>query len=499
MTPSAAFDAFCNAWAKGDSEAIGKLFADNGVFNVPIIAKPAVGRAAVEKQVRVLSHSQKDVSTRVLSSVEKGNIGYFEGAFEAAVIGAGGKIDGSPVRTDFRFLAVVEMENGKIARLTEYFDRRPLYPEERQRAYMLNRRTPYWQKTVDAECLEWSVYNNMHFPVRYSRMPYEDYAALLEDVTLWDVGLERQTQIKGPDALAFFDHLSCRDMSNMAVGDCMYALICHDSGLLMADPVCFRPFEDTIWLSHGNADLTFWARGIAMGSNWRVDVTEPDIAPVQVQGPLAREVLDPITEADLGKLGNYKCVVTKVAGYDAVVSRTGWSGGFGYEVLPFDSTINGPAVWDAIVEAGEPYGLKITGPNWPRAVERGVTDFNYYMGSGINPFEDVASKFVHLDKPVDFVGKAALTKIKQEGVKRHSVGLLIDEEVPRLEWFWDLQDQKGRKGLVRWAAHSFALNKSAAIAVVDINIKKGDRVTIDSPYGTLHAEVTTLPFVKKAS
>ncbi|RRH93639.1 glycine cleavage system protein T [Mesorhizobium tamadayense] len=499
MTPTAAFQAFCNAYAAGNYDAMAALFTDDGVFDAPNIEKPAAGRDAIRKQLRILSHAQKDVSTTIRNSVDAGDKGYIEASFEAAVVGAGGKINGAQVRTDFHLVAAVEMRDGQILRLTEHFDRRPLYPEERQRMWMFNRRTPYWQKTVDAECQEWTVYNNMHFPTIYSRMPYEDYAALVEDVTLWDVGLERQTQIKGPDALAFFDYLSCRDMSKMAVGDCMYALICHDDGTLMADPVCFRPFDDTIWLSHGNADVTFWARGIAMNSKWDVDVSEPDIAPMQVQGPLAQEVLDPITEANLNDLKNYKCVVTKVAGYDAVVSRTGWSGGFGYEVLPLVSSVDGPAIWDEILKAGEPYGLKVTGPIWQRAIERGVTDFNYYMGSGINPLEDVASKFVHLDKPVDFVGKEALKKIKAAGVKRHSVGLFIEAEVPRLEWFWSLRDDKGRVGEVRWAAHSFALNRSLGIAIVDSEIKVGDRVTIETPYGKLAAEVTTIPFVSKSS
>lgn len=499
MTPTSAFEAFLKAYSNGDHESMAALFADDGVFDAPNIAKPAQGRAAVQKQLRVLSHSQKNVSTTIRNAIDQGDTGYIEASFEAAVIGGGGKIDGAEIRTDFHFVAVVEVSDGKIVRLTEYFDRRPLYPEERQRMWMFNRRTPYWQKTVDAECMEWSVYNNMHFPTIYSRLPYEDYAALVEDVTLWDVGLERQTQLKGPDALAFLDYLSCRDMSGMAVGDCRYGLICHDNGLLMADPVCFRPFEDTIWISHGNADVTFWARGLALNSDWRVDVTEPDVAPMQVQGPLAREVLQPITDAKLEDLKNYTCVVTKVAGYDAVVSRTGWSGGFGYEVLPLASSVDGPAIWDAILQAGEPYGLKVTGPIWHRAIERGVTDFNYYMGSGINPLEDVAAKFVHLDKPVDFIGKEALKKIKAEGVKRHSVGLFIEGDVPRLEWFWDLADDKGREGQVRWAGHSFVLNRSIGIGIVDNRIAVGNKVTITTPYGEMQAEVTTLPFVKKAS
>lgn len=498
MTPTSAFDAFCRAFKKGDHVAMAELFAEDGIFEASSLDKPARGRDAVQKQLRILSHAQKNINIEIRVAIDHGDTGYIECAYEAAVVGAGGKIDGSPIRADFRFVAVVQMAGDLISRLTEHFDTRPHHPEERQRMWMFNRRTPYWDATVKAGCMEWTVYNNMHFPTLYGRMPYEDYAALLEDVTLWDVALERQTQLKGPDALAFLDYLSCRDMSSMQVGDCMYALICHDDGKLLADPVCFRPWEDTIWLSHGNCDLTLWPRGIAMNSDWNVDVTEPDVAPMQIQGPRALDVLDPICDASLSELKNYKCVATKVAGQDAVVSRTGWSGGFGFEVLPLSSE-RGLELWDAILEAGEPHGIKVTGPIWHRAVERGVTDFNYYMGSDINPLEDVAAKFVHLDKNVDFVGKKALTKIKAEGVKRHSVGLFIESEVPRLEWFWDLKDAKGNTGIVRWVAHSFELDRSIAIAIVDNNITTGDTVEIETPYGLMKGEVTTIPFVKRAS
>ena len=157
----------------------------------------------------------------------------------------------------------------------------------------------------------------------YSRTPYEDYCALLEGVTLWDVALERQTKLKGPDAHAFLDYLCCRDMSVMEVGDYRYALVCDENGMMMCDPVVLYPWKDTIWLSHGNTDLTLWARGIVMGSDWNIEVSEPDVAPLQVQGPFALKTLSKICPASLAKMKNYTCLVTKVDGQDCVVSRTG--------------------------------------------------------------------------------------------------------------------------------------------------------------------------------
>ena len=498
MTPTQAFEAYCTAFVNGDHIAMADLFTEDGVFEASSIEKPLKGKEELRSQLRIIAQSSKNISTDIRVAIESGSTGHFEGAYEAEIIGTGGKIDGSPHRIDFKFVAVVEMQDSKIARLTEIYDTRPFHPEERQRMWNINRRTPYWNKTVDAKCKEWSVYNNMHFPMIYSRTPYEDYCALLEGVTLWDVALERQTQLKGLDAHAFLDYLCCRDMSVMEVGDCRYALVCDENGKMMCDPVVLYPWKDTIWLSHGNTDLTLWARGIVMGSDWNIEVSEPDVAPLQVQGPSALKTLSKICPASLLNMKNYTCLVTQVAGQDCVVSRTGWSGGFGFEVYPLSSD-RASELWDAIMEAGNEFGIKVTGPVIHRAIERGVTDLNYYMNSNMNAFEDTGGKLVNIDKPADFIGKKALQNIDASGVKRHSVGLLFEGDVPRLEWFWEMNNGNGYAGEVRWAIYSFELGQYIGIAVVDNGIGIGDQVFVSHPNGVCRAEITTIPFVKRSA
>jgi len=498
MTPATAFNAYCDAFAAGDHLAMASLFTEDGVFEAPSLDQPIRGRENLESQLRIISNSSKNIQTQVKVALETGERGHFEGCYEAEIIGTGGKLDGSPHRIDFKFVAIVEMRDGKIARLAEIFDTRPLHPEERQYVWAMNRRTPYWDGTVAAKCKEWSVYNNMYFPMIYSRTPYEDYCALLEGVTLWDVGLERQTQLKGPDAHVFLDYLCCRDMSDMQVGDCRYALICDDKGMMMGDPVVLWPTADTIWISHGNTDITLWARGIVMGSDWEVEVSEPDVAPLQIQGPLALDVMRKICAADLEAMKHYTCIVTEVAGQSAVVSRTGWSGGYGFEVYPYSSA-RALELWSAILDAGEEFDIKVTGPIIGRALERGVTDSGYYNNSGMNPLEDLGARLVDVDKPADYIGKQALQEIQRDGVKRRSVGLLFDADVPRLEWFWDLSDARGNPGLVRWAAYSFALQQYIGIALVDRQVEIGEMLSIEHPRGNCRAQVTQVPFVERSA
>lgn len=497
LTPASAFEAYCDAFARGDHLAMADLFTDDGVFEASSLDAPIRGKSNLAAQLRIIANACRDIHTDVRIAIEHGERGHFEGSYTAEIIGTGGKLDGSPHRIDFKFVAIVEMLEGKISRLIEIFDTRPLHPEERQRVWTLNRRTPYWDGTVTAKAKEWSVYNNMYFPMIYSHTPYEDYAALLEGVTLWDVGLERQTQLRGANAHAFLDYLCCRDMSDMQVSDCRYSLVCDDHGKMMCDPVVLWPSEDIIWLSHGSVDLTLWARGIVHGSDWDVEVCEPDVAPLQIQGPLSLKVMLKLCNADLEGMKNYSCIIADVAGQSAVVSRTGWSGGYGFEVYPFSSD-RAMELWQAILDAGEEFAIKVTGPIVNRAIERGVTDTCYYSNSDMNALEDLGARLVDLDGETDFIGKQALLKIREQGVKRHSVGLLFQEKVPRLEWFWDLRDSRDNPGEVRWATYSFELQRYIGIAVVDKQVEIGELLDIDHPDGKCQAVVCKVPFIDRA-
>jgi aminomethyltransferase len=178
---------------------------------------------------------------------------------------------------------------------------------------------------------------------------------------------------------------------------------------------------------------------------------------------------------------------------DAVISRTGWSGGLGFEIFPLSSECAMP-LWNALMQAGGAHGLMVTGPNVFRAVEKGITDTAYYSNSGMNPYEAGHGRLVDLDKG-EFIGRQALRKVAAEGAKRKTVGLLIDGELPNLEWYWPLKDKHGNAGEVRWAVYSFELHRNIGIAVADASLELGDVVQISHPAGTTQATVSEVPFV----
>jgi len=495
MTPRQALQTYCDAFAAGDIATIAGLFAQDAVVDLPLVGPRITGHAHIMQEVATAVRGLKDIRVEIGTAIGGEDDLIAEGAFWSELVGAGTRVDGTPERADFRFVAVLEMADGKITRLSEYLDTKPVKPWERQRIVPTSvRRSPYWDGSIAAGAVEFMAYNRTTFPMIYDRTPYEDYVALTERVTMWDVGCERQAQIKGPDALAFADYLVARDISKLAVGACRYSFVCDPEGQILCDPVILRPWEDTVWLSHGDVDLHLWARGLATNSGFDVEVSEPDVAPLQIQGPLCVEMLRPIVDAPIDDMKFYRCVVTRVAGIEAVVSRTGWSGALGFEIYPTSSD-RAMELWNALLEAGEPHGLLVTGPNVHRAVEKNVTDTAYFTNSGMNPFEAGGEHLVNLDRG-DFVGRDALLAIRDAGVQRRTVGLFIEGDLPRLEWFWPMTDAAGKEGTVRWAMHSFALDHSVGIALVDAAVSTGDTVTVHHPLGSVKAQVTTLPFVE---
>lgn len=496
MTASTAGDllrAYCNAFQRRAEADIAGLFAEDAVLDLPLLDSRVVGKSSIQAEIGTAIRGLKNIQIILENTIESDTEAFAEGIFCADHIGIPPLVDGTPNRLDFRFVAAVTAANGKIARWTEYFDTKPLKPRERTHLYPISRRSAYWEGAVKAGVSEFMVYNHTYMPLIYHHSPAEEYVALTERVTLWDVGGERQTQIRGRDAVRFAQLLTTRDLSKLMIGDCKYTLACDPRGKILCDPVLLYPWENVVWLSHGDVDLTLWASGLAINSGLQVEIDEPDVQPVQVQGPKSLDMLRRLVQAPLDGLGFYKCVVTKVAGIDAVVSRTGWSGGLGFEIFPL-SSVHAMPLWDALVEAGRPYGLMVTGPNVFRAVEVGVTDTAYYSNSGMNPFEAGHGRLVDLEKG-EFIGREALRKVAAEGARRKTVGLFIEGEVPNLEWYWPLEDEQGNPGEVRWSVHSFQLGRNIGIAVVDSALKLGDAVHISHQTGVTQATVTAVPFV----
>jgi glycine cleavage system aminomethyltransferase T len=285
------------------------------------------------------------------------------------------------------------------------------------------RKSPFFEKTLEAGCSAYDIYNHMYLPGYYGD-PVEEYWALLSGVTIWDVAVERIVEITGPDASAFTNMLTCRDLTNCAVGQGKYVLITAEDGGIINDPVLLRVEENRWWLALADSDAGLWARGVAAAFGMNVTVREPEIYPVQVQGPRSKEVIRALFGGAVAELRYYWTAEAELDGIPVVVSRTGWTGEVGYEVYLRDP-VRGGDLWDRIIEAGRPYDIRPIAPCEARRIEAGIFNYGSDMTIANNPFEVSGLERLVEPQEADYIGKTALEEIRTRGVSRKLVGLEV--------------------------------------------------------------------------
>ena len=358
------------------------------------------------------------------------------------------------------------------------------------------RKSPYFEASRRAGCTHYSVYNHMYYPVQYGD-PLEADRRLVEGVTLWDVAVERQVEISGPDARRFVEMLTPRDLSNCAVGQCKYVVLTAADGGVLNDPVLLRLREDCYWLSLGDNDILLWAQGLAIGMGFDVDIHEPDVSPLQVQGPKSRDVMISLFGSWVADLPYYWLREIEMDGIPVVVARTGYGGELGYEIYLRDSRY-GEQLWDKIMAAGEVYDIG-PGASSPRRIEAGIMSYGADITRNDNPFHVGMDRLVNLDKDVNFIGKDALIRAKRDGIDRKLIGVEIDidpkEDVPTERW--PVVDDRGNPiGEVRSRAMSLRLAKYIGYAMVPIELTPaGTRVRLEGEWASAAAIVVSLPFV----
>ena len=251
------------------------------------------------------------------------------------------------------------------------------------------RRSPFFEKTLEAGCSAYDIYNHMYLPGYYAD-PIEEYWALLNGVTVWDVSVERIVEITGPDATAFTNMLTCRDLTKCAVGQGKYMLVTAEDGGIVNDPVLLRIEENRWWMALADSDAGLWARGVATHAGMDVKVREPEVYPVQVQGPKSPDVMRTIFGPAIDDIKYYWTLTTEVDGIPVVISRTGWTGEVGYEVYLRDPSRGGD-LWDRLMDAGKPHDIRPIAPCEARRIEAGIFNYGSDMTITDTPFHVWAS------------------------------------------------------------------------------------------------------------
>ena len=285
------------------------------------------------------------------------------------------------------------------------------------------RKSPFFKSTLNEGCAGFSVYNHMYIPRNFGD-PVQNYWNLVNEAILCDVSVERQVQIEGPDAHKFVQMLTPRNLSNIYIGQCKYVLIVNDEGGIINDPVLLKIAEDKFWLSIGDSDVLLWAKGVKVNSKLNVKITEPDVSPLQLQGPKSLTIMKAIFGGWIEEIKYYHHKEYIFEGIPLIISRTGWSSEFGFEIFLRDKTC-GDLLWEKIMNIGRPLGLHPGHTSTIRRIEGAMLSYVADMDMDINPFELGLDRLVDLEMKEKFIGKDALIDIKNKGIKKIFCGFEI--------------------------------------------------------------------------
>jgi len=371
------------------------------------------------------------------------------------------------------------------------------------------RKGPYWHLSQAAGAWCYSVYNHVYHPRAYIKPEdgglMKEYEYLTEHVTMWNVAVERQIQVKGPDAEAFVDMVITRRADKCEVGKCRYVILCNSYGGILNDPVLLRPAADEFWFSLADTDIGLYLQGVNAFGRYDVEINEIDVAPVQIQGPKSTDLMRELVGSGIDDMPYYGLMWAEVGGCKAVISRTGFSAEAGFEIYLFDATKNAEKMWNAVLAAGEAHNLRVIAPGHHRRIEAGILSYGQDMDVETNPYECGLGWQVDLSKE-EFIGKAALQKIKDEGVTHKLAGLRMGGK--DITWypadFYHVFSDGELVGFVTSAWFSPEQEANIAFAMLPVELTKiGTELTVALPatYADepVAAEVVATPFKKPDS
>ena len=361
------------------------------------------------------------------------------------------------------------------------------------------RKSPYFNSTIKYGATAFSVYNHMYMPVTYDGT-LEDYKKLLDGVQLWDVGVERQVQIKGPDAKSLAQFLTPRNIKNCSIGQAMYTPLTDFKGNLINDPVMLRVDEDCYWFSVSDGDLLLWAQAIAAGYKFEVDVDEPDVSPLQVQGPNSTKLMIKVFGDWINDLSFYRFKEINHEGIPMVIARMGYSKELCYELFLQDHS-KGDELWEILWQAGQEFNISSGSPNIILRLEGGILSYLADIDRTNNPYEVGLDRMVDLDQDDDFIGKDALREICLKGPEKKLIGAEIHGDPLTIfnAEHWPVFINNKNIGSMNAMVYSPRLNKNICYTILDIeHAKSGQEITISAPDSELKAVTVDLPWLERA-
>jgi aminomethyltransferase len=359
------------------------------------------------------------------------------------------------------------------------------------------RQSPFFRSTLAAGCSSYDIYNHMYLPAYYDD-PNTEYWALVEGVTMWDVGVERTVEVSGPDADRLIDFITCRDLTKCAVGQGKYMPVIAPDGGIVNDPVLLHIAENKWWMQLADSDAGLYAAGVAGAGGFDAQVTYPDVHPMQVQGPLSGKTLEKLVGPSIYDLKYYWLGHFTIADIPVVISRTGWTAVPGFEVNLLDGS-RGAELWNAVHGAGEEFEIRPIAPCEARRIEAGIFNYGSDITLADTPFHVMGMERLVEQQPQNYLGKDVLESIRHTGVDRKLVGVFLEADQLRAELseVWPVFSNGKQVGRMTDAVWSPGLEKNIGYAWVPIDLATpGNRLDIVTEEGVeLVGTTASLPFV----
>ena len=278
------------------------------------------------------------------------------------------------------------------------------------------RKSAYWHLAVEAGCWRCTVYNRMYHPRGYVK-PEDggamvEYDSLVNHVTMWNVAVERQIRVKGPDALKFTNYVITRDASRIEVMHGKYVILCNSKGGVLNDPILLRVAEDEFWFSLSDSDIMFFLQGVNHDKKFDVTIDEIDVAPVQIQGPKSVDLMADLVGDAVRDIPYYGLMEAKVGGRDCIISQTGFTGEKGYEIYLRNATLYADDMWNAVLEDGKKHNLRVIAPAHHRRIAAGILSWGQDLDAETYPFQCNLGYQVPRKKTADYIGKEALETMR---------------------------------------------------------------------------------------
>ena len=358
------------------------------------------------------------------------------------------------------------------------------------------RQTPFTNKAEEHGVSGFTIVNRMLLPKAFKKSIEEDYWHLNSNVQIWDVSCQRQVQITGPDSEKLVQLMTPRSIKNMNVGKCFYIPLIDENAGMINDPVLLKIENNKFWISIADSDVLLWAKGVAISYNLKVNIIEPNVYPLAIQGPRSEELMVSIFGEKIRSIKFFNFGLFNFLEKKQVIARSGYSKQDGFEIY-FEGYETGEKLWDTIWKAGKEFNISPGCPNLIDRIEAGLMSYGNDFTRENNPYECNLGKYLK-ETSHDFIGKSALEKIKTNDISQQIRGVIFDEDpCPACSNPFPVFSKNDEKiGQITSAIYSPRIKKNIGLSMISKKYwNKGNKLIIETPDGKRrNGIITSLPF-----